>query len=174
MVFVYNHIMIPFRDYLLCESILPTRIEYGTNKDLDNSQWIVEENGLHYTFIKVDLYYYCIGFWENGITIFSTSDFLDCDKISDIDYLDTQFTDDRYQTKKILKLFGYIIWVIIQGALKFDLEFIRFEDANPALGSAYKYIVTNIPLSKKLKEVGFEYTTKEFGYFTYRRIYGKT
>lgn len=172
MFFVDNDEFISFRDFCLCESIKPKAVLYGTNATLDNLRWIEvssqDTNGI-YTFIQVDQFYYLILLQTDGEVMFGASDSLDFGLIDDITYISKTFTDTRRDTNKVLRVFGNIIYIILQATKELNVEFIKFYAANEALSKAYIVMFKNKHLLDSLKEYGWIFNGMDQEYYTFTK-----
>lgn len=157
MFFVVEDTMMGTKEYLLSESIkpLPTN-KYGTNKNLNNQQWM-RYDGCNITFTEIDGLYYMVGISRHDEAMFQTSTELDFDRIRDPKYLDEVFTTERMRTKKILIVFNIMIYLLIQCALKFKHEDVVFMAADPSLGTVYSMIMRNKWFIEYMEDSGFRY-----------------
>lgn len=159
--------------FVLSESIAPSFIEYGT--DLKNTQWILLKDDYDiqwvFTFFKkYDLYYRVDVCIDTNEIAFGVSEHFDQDKIKDITWVIQNFSDDRKKTFSAIRVFSHIIYVVLDATKKFDLNQIRFDSANPALGSMYDKLVTNKYLLSALAKYHFQYHGQIDGYYTFQKL----
>jgi hypothetical protein len=162
MPFFIKEDILTFREYLLSESIIPTECNYGLNfPDLNNKEWKRMNEGVIVSYVHINELWYFILITTNGDVMFGTSN-KSTENIK-------EYSSNRHQTHNILKVFGNLIYVMLEGVDKLNLKIIKFTEANPALGTAYKSMVNNKWLLLSLKERGFEKQEKEDDYFIFRR-----
>lgn len=154
--------VLSFSDYVMCEpiSFKNKNINYGIDEEFKNKKWFIFKKDLHYTFLKIKEDLYCVTFIESSGNIsFSRAikPSIDISLIGNLEYMDEVFKDDRHETRNILKFFGIIFWVLVEGIKKYNLKKFRFDPANEALSLAYDKMVKNKYLLKELEEVGFNY-----------------
>lgn len=150
-----------YREFILSESIAPSPIDYGT--DLHNDKWssIVDDdhNEYLYTFFEKNNFYYRIYINKiEGIIGFGVSDEFDVTKNYDLEYIITNFSDDRKKTSGALYIFNHVLYILLEGIKKTNLTHIKFNSANIALGKIYMLMVKNKTLINILAELGFVYT----------------
>lgn len=164
MLFVLNNEFVGFSKYMLSESVIPKITNYGTNSNMSDNKWL--ETSLGYiTYTKSDNTYYCIWISKSGEAMFLSSKEVDISKLNDIDYIINTFDTGRTQTKRIINLFGEIIYILLQGAIKYRFNPIYFDGADKGLDKTYEYMVKNKYLLNKIEEYGYKYKNYDGRYF---------
>jgi hypothetical protein len=161
MILVYEGKIVGFREFCLSEAIKPKPTEYGTNPDFDN-QSTLEFNGYVVSYFK-DQYYYAAGLHKStGEVVFGTS-------LESTFHLG-QYTDDRTDTRNALRVFSKVMFVVTQIANKLNVPYLRFDYANPALGSVYNRMVKNKIFLTYIKDAGYTYEGQFEGEHIFKRV----
>lgn len=162
--------ILSFNEFCISESLRPMYIVYGT--DLKNKEWnYSSENETYWTFIKNDKYFYCIILSKEGDVGFATSEFFDQKFLSKWTNVLDFYSFDERKTSSALKVFSYVIFVILEGANGFKLDTIYFSGQHDALGKVYERMVKhNKYFLDSFKEAGYVYDKEENGKYYFRRI----
>lgn len=157
-----NGAFISLTDFCLSESVRPTQIEFGTNSDMNNNEYISDTRML-LTFFKFDSAFFMVAFDKtDSMVAFGVSE---KHSLNPYDY-----SDDRKKTSKALKVFGNVLFVLMEMLKHNKPKFIKFESANPALGSVYDRMVKNKFVSKYISDFGYTYSGLDNGKHIYKKM----
>lgn len=147
-----------YSEYLLSEAIKPTVTEYGT--DFKNEKWKNVGEGFYITHFKTDEYIYTYMI-RDGFVGFFTSELEDeneiLSKTNIRDILSDNNLFDKKSTHKTMLIFNHFFYLTLEAISYFNINEIKFDGADKALGDMYSVLVKNKKFNGKLEELGFEY-----------------
>lgn len=157
-----NGNFISLSDFCLSESVRPSQIKFGTNSEMDNNKFI-SDTRMSLSFFKFDSAFFMVAFDKtDSMVAFGVSEKHSLDPYD--------YSDDRKKTSKALKVFGHVLYVIMELVKHDKPRFIKFESANPALGSVYDRMVKNKFVSKYISDFGYEYDGLVEGKHIYKKM----
>lgn len=141
-----------FNEWLLSESILPTKVEYGNNPPLFNNKKILNYIGdvSGSCFISDNLLY-SIQFNADGEIAFGVSNKLPKD-IKELAHV--KFSDDRIITKSALSVFNKVFYVLVE-LLQKQKRNVFFRSANGKLEGIYNAMLKNKYFNDELNKLGY-------------------
>ena len=148
---------VTFAEFMLSESILPTRTSFGTDVDAKDGNFNNISN-IYYTLVKEKGMYYLIYIdaSDGEIGFGVNPEWSGRNTVGDV----TSFTDRRSGEDLgagALKVFGKIIYALLKLVKKTNSKSIKFNAAHPKLGKVYSRMVKNEPFLKALEKEGWEY-----------------
>ena len=155
-------VMMSFREFCLSEAIVPKQTSYGINANL-NDQQTFEHSGYVLSIFEDNGMYYVAGLHRmTGEVVFGASS----KKSFDL----RDYTDNRTQTRNALSVFSKVLHVVSQIGQSINVSYMRFDSANPALGSVYDRMVKNTYFLQAINKLGYEYQGKFEGEHIFKRI----
>jgi hypothetical protein len=161
-----------FSDYIVSESILPKKTEYGT--DYTNKEWRTLQN-LRFIFTIINKRCYVVIVGHMNQIAFAPYVKEDIPSLEDLAAIKTDeellelFPFDRRSTHDSLRVFNKVFYVVVEAIRDFKLDVIRFDAADPKLKHLYERMIENKYLMEHLRGLGFEYDPKETKTFTFRK-----
>ncbi|MFW6002040.1 MAG: hypothetical protein ACOCQD_01740 [archaeon] len=150
-------------DYLLNESIVPIKTEYGTDRNRTNKKFYNSDDFI-VTYFEQNNLYYIVGLDKaTGDVGFGVS----VDDTFNID----EYDDSKFVTINPIKVFGKVFYVLSEIVKYSKANTIRFDSANFALGKIYDKLVRNKYFLQSLENLGFEYIGKVEEKYTFTKIY---
>lgn len=158
-----NEKMLSFSEFCLSESISPKKVPYGTNSKIDNLKFDKNDNIL-YTFFESQNNFYLVTFLESSDKQSVEIGFGVSDQFSKNLY---DYTADRQSTRNALSVLSNILYIVFEIVSKLKFPDIKFESANPALGSVYARMVQNKFVLKYIEDYGYHYNGIQNGFYTF-------
>lgn len=149
-------------NYLLNESIVPIKTNFGTDQNRNNNNFnsfddfvvtYFENNGVYYV-VGLDTRTGDVGFGVSSENTFNTDD----------------YDDSKFITSNPIRVFGKVFYVLSQLIKETNINTIRFDAANFALGKMYDKLIRNKFFIQSLNKLDFEYIGQIEGYYTFRKM----
>jgi hypothetical protein len=158
--------MIKFREWLeekeLFESIKPKEIKYGINSKFNNGQ-IYEVNSSFFitSFLYEDKIYFVL--LNNGDISFlfmnkSRFEFEKYDYYDLLNILDQEDNTKITNTKNVLRVFNYVVYIVLEISKKYNIKNLHFYSQTPELDKVYSNMVKNKFFIEEFKKLGYVYT----------------
>lgn len=161
MIIHVNEQMMSFSEYCLSESIKPAEISYGINHAMDDQD--IKQSDKHaYTFFKFDDLYYSVTFLKKTMEVgFGVSEQHSLDP--------NKYVDDRTQTRRALRVYGHVMFVLFEILDFYKPPYIKFDSANPAVGKVYDRMVDNKFIMNYINQNGYIYEGQHKGTHIFKR-----
>lgn len=156
-----NNELTTMDEYLMAESFQPVISQYGPNSDCEGNTFKKIGNTCIAYFNEDGLYYIAYLDTKTGNTGFGVSE-IKSDEVED-------YTDDRKNTSKALRVFNRFIYIIMQVGKAEHATYVRFSAANPSLGKIYQRAVKNNFLLQSLERQGWSYIGEHNGYYVFQQ-----
>jgi hypothetical protein len=149
-------------DFLLNESIVPIKTQFGTNSDRNNNSFNYFDDFV-VTFFKANNIYYVVGLdIVTGDVGFG---------VSNEDTIDpNEYDDSKFITSNPISVFGKVFYVLSEIIKETNTNTIQFDSANFSLGKIYDKLVKNKFFIQSLMELGFEYNGKIKDKYVFTKI----
>lgn len=151
-VLTLNNKAIGLSDYLMCESVKPTHISYGTNEATDNQQLIHENDptDMSWTLIHNNGIYYLICFMHDTkeVKFFANKGY-------SVDMAD--YTSERTFSANAIKVLGGVFYIASKISKELGWNKFIFQGQDTRLHQVYGKIVTNPYFLEEMKNQGFSY-----------------
>lgn len=152
-----NGKILPFRQFLLSESIKPNQISYGTDKDFKNSNILkIDKNYLTSFMYDDKVFTVIIADNEVGFHFTYTKNI----NFENFDYINSIMENDSFMylgASNAARVFGYVFFIIIDIIKKYNLKIVSFNGEHDKLDSVYKKMVHNRFFIKEFEDLGFKY-----------------
>lgn len=160
-----NGEIISFSEFLMSESIVPMKTEFGT--DISASDGTIGDVGglLYWTVIKHKDFFYMLYYSKkSNISGFGFSDSWNGDFRGEME----KFTSgSKNLGASAIKVFGNIFYVLIKLIEKSNGKVVKFDAADMKLGKVYDRMVKNKPFLNTIKKEGWTFQGKRDGFYIF-------
>ena len=152
----------PLTEYVLSESLTPKFVNYGTNDETNNSEYIENSQRMLLTIFTYNKLKFAVIINNNGVLGFGYSD-IQTNLVNNLD----QFTDERGKFKIganiAAKVFSSVMYVVFDLVKIKKLNVIKFNATDDRLDKFYRTVIRNKHFNYYVELEGFK--LKEVGEF---------